>query len=512
MSSSFDYTLSDIEASLAGVGVTSGDVVFVQSSLGMLGRPEDASNIEEVCDLLDQALHNVVGETGTIVVPTYTYSFCEGKSFNPVSTPSTIGPFAEFYRQKPDTTRSSDPIFSVAAAGPCTSDIILGLPQDCFGLDSVYDRLCALDAIIVTVGLGMEYATFRHHAEQMARIPSRFLKAFPGIIEDKSKNRDETWLYYVPALIKNCEASGRAAAIKARDSNVAKSVNLGRNQVWGARAAGYRAFLIEQLKQDPWFTSKGPVVDVIVEERNRAMVVRSKKLQDAPYIVSADARHAIDTLATRFDLNVQTWRTGERFGNWVVPENWQLHDAAIKINGSEALTFGGDFWVSGNSASVSKKLIGTELRSHLNRRPKNNADWALYDIDGCLSGLIDDDEIMVTIDATKSLDQLSVAGTQTDSPTHVIFLCLSADTEVDAVKLDTLIELSNRNNGCVYVLPSPVAAIPVIANDHQQTDFYFAEYSPDWADVKATLNRDGFDIEFLHFQSSTTSLKEKPHD
>lgn len=64
MAAAFDYAQSDIEAALVDVGVKAGDVVFVQSSLGMLGRPDGATNIEDMCHLLDQALRKVVGNAG----------------------------------------------------------------------------------------------------------------------------------------------------------------------------------------------------------------------------------------------------------------------------------------------------------------------------------------------------------------------------------------------------------------------------------------------------------------
>lgn len=506
MTPAYDYSGADIEASLANVGVQSGDVVFVQSSLGMLGRPEGATNIEEACGLLDQALQNVVGMAGTIVVPTYTYSFCEGKPFDARATPSTIGPFAEFFRQKPDATRSCDPIFSVAAIGPRTSEIISDLPHDCFGPGSVYDRLCGLNAIIVTVGLGMEYATFRHHAEQMAGIPSRFLKTFSGVIEDIDEERQEAWLYYVPALIENCEAAGRVVAIEARETGAASATELGRSQVWGTRAAWYRQFLIETLTKDSWKTSRGPAVDVVSEERKRGGVASSEKLTDVPYVVSANARFAVDNLAERFDLKIYEWRTGDRFGDWVVPENWQLHDVKIAINDNDPLIAGSDYEVVGNSATMSETLTGAELKQHLNRQPQHNMDWALKDISGQLAQVSDDAGVVISIDANKSVDHLRVAGlvSNIEPAAFAVFMCLSTDAEKDASACQALIQSSSKDSGNIYVLPAPMAAIPIIESLKNKMDFFYVAPSVEWSDVAAILNRNGLNIEFNHYQDGAT--------
>lgn len=514
MVAAFDYAQSDIEAALVDVGVKAGDVVFVQSSLGMLGRPDGATNIEDVCHLLDHALCKVVGNDGTVVVPTYTYSFCEGKPFNVSETPATIGPFAEYFRLKPDASRSNDPIFSVAATGRRTADIISNLPHDCFGPGSVYDRLCEMDAVIVTVGLGMEYATFRHHGEQMAGIAPRFLKAFSGTITDTvaTKNdRPETWLYYVPALTENCEAAGRAAAIKARDSGVAISTNLGRNQVWGTRANHYREFLMRALEHDTWFTSKGPAVDVIAEERKRANVAITEHVLDVPYYMSENARSAVNVMATQFNLALLTWRTGDRFGDWVVPENWQLRDAAIVIDENTTHQPGIDFSVCGNSASVSVTVSGAVLKTHLNREPQHNTDWALKDVSGDIAHISDNAEVMVTIDAAKSVDHLHVAGTHLglEKNTYAVFMCLSPDNKKDTDTFQALIQSCDKDGGEIYVLSSPLAAIPVIASFEQTLDLFFSEPSPEWDQVKAILDRSGIQNEIHHYQFGAPTPKQE---
>ena len=514
MAAAFDYAQSDIEAALVDVGVKAGDVVFVQSSLGMLGRPDGATNIEDMCHLLDQALRKVVGNAGTIVVPTYTYSFCEGEPFNVSETPATIGPFAEYFRQKSDASRSNDPIFSVAAMGPRSADIISDLPHDCFGPGSVYDRLCEMDAVIVTVGLGMEYATFRHHSEQMTGIAPRFLKAFSGIVTDTVDTKNdsaETWLYYVPALIENCEATGRIAAIEARDSGVAISTDLGRNQVWGTRANRYREFLMRALKHDPWFTSKGPAVDVIFEERKRADVARSGHTLGIPYYMSENARAIVNGMVRQFNLTLSKWRTGERFGDWVVPENWQLHGATLVFDENAMHQLGVDFSVCGNSASVSVTVSGAVLKTHLNREPQHNTDWALKDLSGDIAHISDDAEVVVTIDAAKSVDQLYVAGTYlgSENNTHAVFMCLSADDKKNMDTFQALIQSCEKDDGEIYVLSSPLAAIPVIASFEHTMDLFFSEPLPEWDQVKAILGRNGFQNEIHHYQFGAPALTQE---
>ena len=508
MTPAFDYSGADMERAFRDVGVTVGDTVFVQSSLGMLGQPDGASNINDVCDMLHAALQQVTGDQGTIVVPTYTYSFCKGEVFDPARTPSTIGPFSEYFRNRAGVTRSVDPIFSVASAGPKTEHIISGLPHDCFGAGSVYDRLCDLGAKIVTVGLGMEYATFRHHAEQMVGIPSRFLKSFPGVVHTGESARSEAWLYYVPALIENCEAAGRAVAELAREQSVARCADLGRNQVWAVDASGYRQFLMNALADDPWCTSKGPAVDVISADRTRARVGVTVSAKVPPYPVSENARQTIAMIADQFDLEILEWQTGTRFGNWVVPENWQLTDATVTVDDDRTFTTGTDFSVYGNSAEISATLTGTDLKTHLNRAPAHNTDWSLDDVAGLLSTIADDAVVRVEIDAAKSVDVMQVATSGYDKTVPPRFVTLSGDPEAD-------MDIVGQNaDTYLCVLPAPMAAVPVL-HELEKIDggapdrVICAGQVNGWDDVRSILAADGLMINFEYEEHSAPALEQE---
>ena len=72
---------------------------------------------EDRNNLLFDALDEVLGPKGTIVIPTFTYSATKGKPFIVEETPSTVGDLTEFFRKQPGVLRSCDPIFSVAVRG-----------------------------------------------------------------------------------------------------------------------------------------------------------------------------------------------------------------------------------------------------------------------------------------------------------------------------------------------------------------------------------------------------------
>ena len=181
-----DYSKSDLVSALKEIGLKDGDLAFIHNSMFHLGRLENCDSSKEVSRIVFDSFFEVLGPTGTLLVPTYTYSLCNGKSFDVKNTPSSIGTFTEFFRNQKGAVRSADPIFSVSGIGPKSKTILNNLPKSCFGEDSVYDRITKLNGKLCVIGLGLSWATYRHYAEQKMNIPARFLKYFSGNFTDSS--------------------------------------------------------------------------------------------------------------------------------------------------------------------------------------------------------------------------------------------------------------------------------------------------------------------------------------
>ncbi len=73
------------------------------------------------------ALRLALGETGTLVIPTCTPREGVPKpTFDPLLSPSEMGPLSEYFRQQPGVARSVSPTHSVAALGPAAPEITAG--------------------------------------------------------------------------------------------------------------------------------------------------------------------------------------------------------------------------------------------------------------------------------------------------------------------------------------------------------------------------------------------------
>jgi len=182
-------TRTSIAADLRALGVTRSCVLLVHSSLSSLGW---------VCGgpvAVVGALLDVLGPSGTLVVPTHTAGNSDPAgwenppiprswwptvreqlpAFDPRLTPSSgMGAVAEIVRTWPDAKRSDHPQTSFAALGRHAEQIVAGhLLDSGMGEDSPLGRLYALDASVVLIGTGHASNSSFHLAEYRVPTPRR---------------------------------------------------------------------------------------------------------------------------------------------------------------------------------------------------------------------------------------------------------------------------------------------------------------------------------------------------
>jgi aminoglycoside 3-N-acetyltransferase len=167
-----------IEAGLAEVGLTAGDVVLVHSSLSALGYVEGGA------DTVVDALLASVGPTGTVVVPTFTWrEFHEADvavlDLVNTSVKSEVGIIPEVFRKRPEAVRSHHICHSVAAIGPHAPDV-MGEGVSSFGAGSTFHQLYELDAWCLFLGATFNSCTELHAVEEYMRVPYRSHRDYEG--------------------------------------------------------------------------------------------------------------------------------------------------------------------------------------------------------------------------------------------------------------------------------------------------------------------------------------------
>lgn len=91
--------------------------------------------------MIYSSIRSVIGDSGTLVVPTFTYSFGTQERFNVETSVSNCGMFSEYIRQLPDSYRSNDPSVSVAAVGRHADALTQVIDDNAYSDSSVFARL-----------------------------------------------------------------------------------------------------------------------------------------------------------------------------------------------------------------------------------------------------------------------------------------------------------------------------------------------------------------------------------
>jgi aminoglycoside 3-N-acetyltransferase len=167
-----DVDRQQLRTELAALGLRPGHHVLVHSSLSSLGHVLGGATT------VVEALLDVVGAEGTLVVPTLTGTEHDGLGrevvFDVASSPSWTGVIPETVRQWPGAVRSAHPTHSVAAVGAAARRLTAG-HEDCLtpcGTGSPYARLAAdPDGMVLLLGCDHESNTTLHHVEEVAGVP-----------------------------------------------------------------------------------------------------------------------------------------------------------------------------------------------------------------------------------------------------------------------------------------------------------------------------------------------------
>lgn len=202
-------TKVDIIKELQEVGLKSGDVVMVHTSLKSMGY---------ICggaQAVIEALLAVVGKEGTVMMPTQSWKnlgpeegvhwLCDEADWQVIRenwpaydknlTPTnTMGAVAEMFRMWPGSIRSDHPARSVCANGKYADYLTKNHDlSNIFGKDSPIDRLYELDAKVLLLGVGYDKNTSIHLADAIANYDSKHdCVSYSAVME----NGERVWKKY----------------------------------------------------------------------------------------------------------------------------------------------------------------------------------------------------------------------------------------------------------------------------------------------------------------------------
>lgn len=154
---------------LRTLGLGAGQIVFVHSALSSLGQVQGGAHtvVDAFCEVL--------GPTGTLVVPTFT--FAHGRVPEPIFDPqqdrSEMGAITEAVRTRAGAQRSCHLLHSVAALGAQAASITAVHGPSAWAADGPFWQLYEQDARIVLLGVPYLRCTWFHVIEQLVQVRYR---------------------------------------------------------------------------------------------------------------------------------------------------------------------------------------------------------------------------------------------------------------------------------------------------------------------------------------------------
>ena len=191
-----------IEKVLREIGIKEGDIVLAHSDSTAI-KEITGLKWTEVLNLLIDCFINMLGESGTLIVPTFNWDFCKGKTYFHKTTPSQVGMFSNKVLFDKRFVRSFHPIYSFAGVGSEVKDIFSNISKSSYGKNSVFHKLHQKNAKIISFCIdpnimGNGYTTtFIHYVEQMKSIDYRYVKIFSGPVNLGDIEYDDIFDLYV---------------------------------------------------------------------------------------------------------------------------------------------------------------------------------------------------------------------------------------------------------------------------------------------------------------------------
>ena len=240
-------TFDQLVENFRALGVDSGDTLLVHSSYKSFGGVDGGP--QTVID----ALLNVLGEEGTLVMPTFNFDFCKGEPWDVRETPSQMGFMTNLVRTDSRAKRVFHPIYSFAVIGKYAEDFGVLRYKSSYAKNSAFGKLRELDGKIMVVGLSYnDSMTFFHHVEEMEGVDYRYLKDFTGQITDWEGNTtEETYQMLVRDLEMGVHTMVDPMGKLMEEAGVIQSRTIGEADVKLMKANEVYEFTAREMKRDP---------------------------------------------------------------------------------------------------------------------------------------------------------------------------------------------------------------------------------------------------------------------
>jgi aminoglycoside 3-N-acetyltransferase len=242
---------ADFKTAFGACGIGAGDLVMLHCDAIVTAQMDTSLPPAARFDMLFDAIQELLGPEGTLVIPTFTYSATKGESFDPSATPSTVGLMTEHFRHRAGVVRTPHPIFSLAVAGRLAGEFATACIDDCFGPDTAFDLLDQHDAWLACLGCSLDRITFTHYVEQKAQVDYRFPKTFVATLMENGQQRTLEVGYYARDLERRTSIDLSRLRARLVERGLLATAPVGRVALAAVRARIFLDMALDLLVEQP---------------------------------------------------------------------------------------------------------------------------------------------------------------------------------------------------------------------------------------------------------------------
>ena len=361
---------------LAGkLRLNKGDRVYVTSDVKSLLYECMHHDDDTDLNILIDGIIDIIGEEGSLVFPTFNWSFCGGEPFDYKKTPAKTGSLCKIAMERSDFRRTKHPIYSFAVWGKDTDDLCALDNKSSFGADSPFAYMVNKGYRNLFIDKDLEHSfVFVHFAEQSVgnlHKGYRYLKDFTGeYIDENGQKSIRTYDMNVRALDR--DVTNVIYAFE--DEFIEKGIM----QRFFVNGLEYK--IIELKESHP----------ILMEDvrHNRSRRICSYIGQDDPYledgkemfsiaeelfpicrsITGAGVRQTFEILRRYIpEMKLTEVASGTKVYDWTIPDEWNIRDAYIEDETGKRIVDMkvNNLHVMGYSTPVDEWMDLLELKEHI---------------------------------------------------------------------------------------------------------------------------------------------------
>ena len=348
------------------LGLVKGDHILISSDVSKLAYICHSNGEAFKADLFIDGFIDAVGETGTLVFPTFNWGFCKSEAFDYNKTLSKTGSLTNAALKRKDFKRTKHPIYSFVVWGQGTNALCSLENKSSFGDDSPFAYFYANGFKNLFIDIDYQSsATFVHYCEEKTGVPYRFQKDFAAEYIDVNGD---------------CEMRTYSMYVRPLDDEVTTTINP-MHEVFLKNNA-----VIDYVINDVHFKMLDMVkaYDLIELDikNNASRGIASYPGQDVdfaglqmyklaerlfPICRSITGNGVRETLRVLQEvvpqMTIHEVPSGTQAFDWMVPKEWNIKDAYIEdLVGRRIVSFSdNNLHVMGYSAPINKVLTLDEL-------------------------------------------------------------------------------------------------------------------------------------------------------